>query len=94
MRRDIYTPERERLATKMQTPEAKAVYDQRMRIAETPFGFIKHVLGLRQFLLRGLEKVKTEWQWIATTINMSKLARDLQRGRAPTTTEIAASATI
>lgn len=93
VRRDIYTPERERLAAKMQTPEAKVVYDRRMRIAETPFGFIKHVLGLRQFLLRGLEKVKTEWQWIATTVNLGKLARDLRRSRALPATKNAASAT-
>ena len=94
VRRDIHQPERERLAAKMQTPEAQAVYDQRMRIAETPFGFIKQVLGLRQFLLRGLKKVTTEWFWICTTVNLSKLVRDLRRSRALAGAKVAAAATI
>jgi hypothetical protein len=43
-------------------PEKKKAYDQRGRIAETLFGLIKVIVGLRQFLLRALEKVQTEWQ--------------------------------
>jgi transposase len=73
--RDIYTPERERLAAKMRDPVAKANYQRRMSIAETPFALIKHVLGLRQFLLRGLAKVKTEWRWTCLAVNLDKLAR-------------------
>lgn len=91
--RDVYTPERERMAAKMQTPEAKAIYDERMRIAETPFGIIKNVMGLRQFLLRGLEKVKTEWLWTCTAFNLGKLSRDLQRSRAQAEVEVTAGAT-
>jgi transposase len=82
VRRDIYAADRERFAAKMQTPEARAIYDRRMKIAETPFGLIKHVWGLRQFLLRGLAKVKTEWLWTCTAFNIEKLARDLRRVRA------------
>jgi hypothetical protein len=40
------------MAAKMQTPQGRAVYNQRMHIAETPFAIIKNVLGVRQFLLR------------------------------------------
>ena len=58
-----YAPQREQLAAKMRGDPARKKYDQRMRIAETPFALIKHVMGLRQFLLRGLTKVKTEWLW-------------------------------
>ena len=43
-------------------PEKKKAYDQRGRIAETLLGLIKVIVGLRQFLLRALEKVQTEWQ--------------------------------
>lgn len=89
VRRDVYAADRERFAAKMQTPEARSVYDERMRIAETPFGIIKHVRGLRQFLLRGLPKVKTEWLWTCTACNLDKLARDLQRVRAAIATEAA-----
>lgn len=80
--RDIFASERERFAAKMQTPRAQTVYDQRMKIAETTFGLIKHVWGLRQFLLRGLEKVKTEWLWTCTAFNLDKLTRDFGRVRA------------
>lgn len=73
--RDIYTPQRERLAAKMRDPVAKQNYQRRMSIGETPFALIKHVLGLRQFLLRGLEKVKTEWRWTCLAVNLDKLAR-------------------
>lgn len=89
IRRDVYTADRERFAAKMQTAEARLVYDQRMRIAETPFGIIKQARGLRQFLLRGLAKVKTEWLWTCTAFNFDKLARDLGRLRATAAIEIA-----
>ena len=66
----------------MATPEATAIYSRRMAIAETPCAFIKQVLGLRQFLLRGLENVNTEWLWTCTAANLAKLARDLRGLRA------------
>ena len=45
----------------------------RMHVAETPFAVIKSILGVRRFLLRGLEKVRTEWLWVCTAYNMRKL---------------------
>jgi transposase len=89
VRRDIYAADRERFAAKMQTAEARAVYDKRMQIAETPFGIIKQVRGLRQFLLRGLKKVKIEWLWTCTAFNLDKLARDLGRVRTANAAEVA-----
>ena len=79
--RDSYAPQREQLAAKMRGEEPRKKYDQRMRIAETPFALIKHVLGLRQFLLRGLPQVKLEWLWTCAAINLDKLARGLARLR-------------
>ena len=73
VRRDEHEPLRETMAAKMQTLEGKAVYNQRMHIAETPFAIIKSILGVRRFLLRGLEKVRTEWLWVCTAFNMRKL---------------------
>jgi transposase len=90
VRRDVHAADRERFAAKMRTPEARAIYDRRMRIAETPFGLIKQVWGLRQFLLRGLTKVKTEWLWTCTAFNLEKLARDLSRVRAAIKAEVTA----
>jgi hypothetical protein len=66
----------------MSTPAAQQIYDQRPRIAETTFGILKGVFGLRQFLLRGLEKVRTEWRWATTAFNLKKLMKNVARLRA------------
>ena len=73
VRRDEHEPLREKMALKMQTPQGKAIYNQRMHVAETPFAIIKSILGVRRFLLRGLEKVRTEWLWVCTAYNIRKL---------------------
>jgi hypothetical protein len=73
--RDPYEPLREQMATRMQSPEGKAGYARRMHGAETPFAYIKRVRGVRQFLLRGLENVRTEWRWVCTAFNLHKLLR-------------------
>jgi hypothetical protein len=39
------------------------------------FGQIKQGRGFRQFLMRGIEKVRAEWAIICTTYNMLKLAQ-------------------
>ena len=79
--RDQFEEARERTASRMREPAARARYDQRPRIAETTFGILKSVMAFRQFLLRGLEKVKTEWQWAATAFNLVKLVRGIARLR-------------
>jgi transposase len=73
--RDCYEPLREEMATRMQTAEGRATYAHRMHGAETPFAHIKQVMGVRQFLLRGLENVRTEWRWVCTAFNLQKLLR-------------------
>ena len=42
-------------------------------MVEGVFGVLKAVLGLRQFLMRGLANVKTEWCWACTAFNLRKL---------------------
>ena len=66
----------------MSEEPAQKRYGRRAWMAETPFGILKSVMGLRQFLLRGLEKVKTEWRWAATAFNIVKLVRGIGRLRA------------
>lgn len=80
--RDAFAEVRERTAIRMSTPEARALYNRRPQIAETPFGILKAVMGIRQFLLRGLDKVKTEWMWAVTAFNLMKLARAIAIMRA------------
>jgi hypothetical protein len=66
------------MARKLATKRGAAVYSRRKVIAEPPFGHIKHVRGFRQFLLRGLAKVRGEWSLIALTHNLLKLHGALQ----------------
>jgi len=80
--RDQYEEARQRTAARMAEAPARKLYRQRPRIAETTFGILKSVLGLRQFLLRGLAKVKTEWLWAVTAFNLAKLVRQITRLRA------------
>jgi transposase len=80
--RDIHEKRRQRHAAKMATPESKARYGKRFHAAEVPFAILKHVMNLRRFLLRGLERVKTEWLWGCTAFNLVKLMRGIARLRA------------
>jgi hypothetical protein len=83
--RDEYEEVRARTASRMATEAGRKLYNQRPHIAETTFGLLKRVMGLRQFLLRGLEKVKTEWRWACTAFNLAKLVREMARLRAELT---------
>jgi hypothetical protein len=80
--RDGYEPLRDKMHAKMQTEEAKEIYGRRMHIGETPFAIIKGILGFRRFLLRGLEKVRTEWRWVCTAYNLRILIAALAALRA------------
>ena len=72
---------RRKVALRLKTESGKKAYAQPAHLAETPNGFIKEVLGLRQFLLRGLDKVPTEWLWACTAFNISKLMIAMEKLR-------------
>ncbi len=61
------------MARKLLTRAGKAIYSRRKVIAEPPFGQIKQARGLRQFLMRGVVKVRAEWSLICLTHNLLKL---------------------
>ena len=42
-------------------------------IDEPPFGWIKSVLGFRQFSLRGLDKVTGEWNLVTLAVNLRRM---------------------
>jgi len=70
---DQYERFREAASARLKTERGKETYARRAHLAETPNAVIKQVLGLRQFLLRGLDKVRTEWLWACTAFNLRKL---------------------
>jgi transposase len=63
------------MARKLATKAGAEVYARRKVIAEPPFGQIKQARGFRQFLLRGLAKVRGEWSLITLAHNLLKLYR-------------------
>lgn len=66
---------RERMRRKLPTKRGRLRYALRMATVEPVFGQIKQGRGFRQFLLRGLDKVKGEWSLICTGHNLVKLFR-------------------
>ena len=79
--RDEHEPLREAMDRRMRTPEGKTVYRRRKWMAESPLGVLKSVVGLRQFYLRGLAKVRSEWLWACTAFNLKKMMKELARRR-------------
>ena len=72
----------EKMQAKLRTAMGKLLYAARKHIVEPVFGQIKGVRGIRKFLLRGLEKVKAEWQLICLTHNLLKIWRRATRASA------------
>lgn len=65
----------DRMRRKLKTKAGKAVYAARKAIVEPVFGQIKQARGFRQFLLRGIEKVRGEWALVCLTHNILKCYR-------------------
>jgi len=64
-----------RMSSKLKRAGYRSRYRLRKQIVEPVFGQIKQARGFRQFLLRGINKVKAEWALICTAHNLVKLAR-------------------
>ena len=63
----------EAMAYRLKTPEGRKLYALRKHVPEPVFGIIKSVLGFRQFLLRGLDRVQGEWSLVTMAWNMKRL---------------------
>jgi transposase len=64
---------KERMRHLLKTERGRAEYGKRMSTAEPVFGQTKHARGFRQFLLRGHQKVSSEWNLVCTGHNLLKL---------------------
>jgi transposase len=63
----------EAMAHRLATPAGKTLYGLRKQTPEPVFGIIKSVLGFRQFLLRGLAKVRGEWSLVTMAWNLKRM---------------------
>jgi len=69
----------ERMCRKLLTKQGRKTYSKRKESVEAVIGQIKHVRRFRQFLLRGLEKVRAEWHLICLGHNVLKMWRSGKR---------------
>ncbi len=58
---------------RLKTQAGKRLYALRKQTPEPVFGIIKSVLGFRQFLLRGLDNVRGEWNLVTMAWNMKRM---------------------
>jgi hypothetical protein len=68
-------PAVEAFRAKMQTPAARAIYRLRAAVAEFPHAWLKAKIGLRQFRVRGLKKVRCEALWACLAYNLAQWVR-------------------
>jgi len=63
----------EAMRHRLQTKEGKNRYALRKQTPEPVFGIIKSVIGFRQFMLRGLDKVRGEWSLVTMAWNLKRM---------------------
>ncbi len=61
------------MARKLATKRGRARYKRRKDIVEPVFGWAKQALGFRGFLMRGLSKVRGEWNLVCTALNLRRM---------------------
>ena len=63
----------EAMAHRLASPEGRQLYALRKQTPEPVFGIIKSIIGFRQFSLRGLQKVKGEWNLVTMAWNVKRM---------------------
>jgi len=63
----------EAMQWRLSTIEGRDFYARRKSTVEPVFGIIKHVMGFRQFLLRGVKKVSGEWKLLQCAYNLKRM---------------------
>jgi hypothetical protein len=63
----------QKMAHRLKTPEGKKLYALRKQTPEPVFGIIKSAMGFRQFLLRGFDNVKGEWNLVTMSWNIRRM---------------------
>lgn len=76
-----YEAYRNAMRAKMKTQRAKELYALRSQTVEPVFGDIKENKGLRGFLMRGIESVKTEFNLVCIARNLRKIKDFLKENR-------------
>jgi hypothetical protein len=72
-RKKVTDPRLVAMRDKVASTEGKEIYARRAATVEPAFGIIKGAMGFRQFLLRGLERVKLEWGLVCLAYDFKRL---------------------
>jgi transposase len=65
------------MAEKFKEAKTQNAYRRRKWLSEPPNGWIKHVLGFRQFSMRGIAKAQAEWKLVCAALNLRRMAKML-----------------
>lgn len=63
------------MEAKLKTAEGRTIFGRRKSTVEPVIGIIKHVLGFRQFSLRGLANAGGEWLIVCSAFNLKRMFR-------------------
>jgi transposase len=61
------------MAAKLREQQGQLAYRKRKWIAEAPNGWIKNVLGFRQFSMRALHRVQAEFKLVSLALNLRRM---------------------
>lgn len=67
-----------RMAKKMKSARGRDQYRKRKYLGEPPFAWIKSAMGFRQFSLRGIDKVRGEWDLACLAMNLKRMHRKIE----------------
>jgi transposase len=63
----------EAMAHRLKTAQGRDLYALRKQTPEPVFGIIKSVMGFRQFMLRGIDRVRGEWRLVTMAWNIKRM---------------------
>jgi hypothetical protein len=63
----------EAMAYRLKTVNGRDLYALRKQIPEPVFGIVKSVMGFRQFMLRGIDRVRGEWRLVTMAWNIKRM---------------------
>ena len=68
-----------RMKAKMELAESKQVYSKRKETSELTYAHIKYNLGFTEFLTRGIQGVKAEWNLACAASNLRRIWSQIQK---------------
>ena len=71
--RHVLEETKETIEQRLKQPEYLGIYKNRKSRVEHPFGYIKKVIGFRQFGLKGRLGAQAEASIVATCFNLSRI---------------------